>query len=64
VCSLFAKDILHVQLKGTATIALANSDGKIVLTKTINHSGKINVGSLAKGIYYLQNKTTAKCKRW
>jgi hypothetical protein len=53
-----AKEIVHVKTTGNALITLSNADGKVILTKSINSKGTIDVSSLPNGIYYLQNKAT------
>jgi Leucine-rich repeat (LRR) protein len=58
-----AKDVVHVQVNGTAMIAITNSDGKVLLTKSINNSNAINISALAPGIYYLQNKTSGEVQK-
>ncbi|TKK65694.1 T9SS type A sorting domain-containing protein [Ilyomonas limi] len=58
-----AKEVVHVQIKGNAMIAIANAAGKVLLTKTINNSDAINVSSLAPGIYYLQNKASGETQK-
>jgi Leucine-rich repeat (LRR) protein len=57
------KDVVHVQVKGTATIVVADANGKVMLTKSINNTNAINVSSLAPGIYYLQNKTSGEVQK-
>lgn len=52
------KDILHIQTNGKAIFTLTNQSGKILLTKTINNKGEINVANLAAGLYYLKNSAT------
>ncbi|WP_170971160.1 T9SS type A sorting domain-containing protein [Ilyomonas limi] len=58
-----AKDVVQVQVKGTAMIAITNSNGKVLLTKSVNNSDVINVSSLAPGIYYLQNKASGETQK-
>jgi hypothetical protein len=53
-----AKDILHVQTNGNASLTLTDQSGKILFTKTINGKGEINVANLAAGLYYLKNNST------
>jgi hypothetical protein len=53
-----AKNILHVQTSGKVILALTDQSGKILLTKTIEGNGVINVTQLTGGIYYLKNNTT------
>ena len=58
-----AKDIIHIQNAGKATVTLTNQSGKTILTKTINGKEDINIGHLPAGIYYVKNietKETAK----
>jgi len=52
------KDILHIQNTGTATFTLTNQSGKILITKTINTNGAINISHLPAGLYYLKNNET------
>jgi Leucine-rich repeat (LRR) protein len=58
-----AKDIIHVQIDGSATITLINVAGKVLLTKAITNKGEINVSTLANGTYYLQNKITGETQK-
>ena len=58
-----ANTIVHVQINGSAIIIVSNVDGKTMLTKSINNSGVINVGKLAAGTYFIQNKTTAEAQK-
>ena len=53
-----AKDILHIQTTGKATVTLTDQQGKTILTKTINGNGEINVSHLPAGLYYLKNGET------
>jgi len=52
------KNIFHVQINGGASFSLLNQAGKILLTKSINGNGEINVANLAAGLYYLRNNAT------
>jgi hypothetical protein len=58
-----AKDILHVQTNGNATFSLTDQSGKILLTKTIDNGGEINVTNLATGLYYLKNNATGAAQK-
>ena len=53
-----ARDILHIQIMGKATVYLTDASGKIIFTKTIDETGMLNVSSLSAGIYYLKNNIT------
>src|SRR5207244_2500450 len=53
-----AKDLLYIQLNGKALVSLTNQQGKILLTKTIEGTGAINVAALPAGLYYLKNNAT------
>ena len=53
-----AKNVLHIQLNGSAVFSLINTSGEILLTKCINGNDDINVGSLPADYYYLKNNTT------
>ena len=52
------KDILYVQSKNKTNFTLTDQSGKILLTQTINGTGKINVSKLTLGLYYLKNNET------
>jgi len=58
-----AKDVVHVQINGTAIITISNSAGKVLLTKSINNNAEINVSALAPGFYYLQNKASGEAQK-
>jgi hypothetical protein len=53
-----AKDILHIQNAGKATVTLTDQQGKTILTKTINGNEAINVSHLPAALYYLKNNAT------
>jgi hypothetical protein len=52
------KDVLHIQNSSKATYMLTNQSGKILITKTINGKGEINVSHFSAGLYYLKNNET------
>jgi Leucine-rich repeat (LRR) protein len=58
-----AKNIIHVQLDGTASITITNALGQVLLTKVITNNGDINIGSFASGVYYVQNQTTGETRK-
>ena len=58
-----AKDILHVQTTGKATVTLTDQSGKILVTKTISNKGEINVSHLPAGLYYVKNTTTGEVQK-
>ena len=58
-----AKDIIHIQNAGKATVTLTNQSGKTILTKTINGNGEINVSHLPAGLYYLKNGETGEVQK-
>ncbi len=58
-----AKDILYVQTSGKETVSLMNQAGKILLVKTIQGKGVINVGALPTGLYYLRNNATGSTQK-
>ena len=58
-----AKDILHIQTTGKATITLTDQQGKTILTKTINGNGIINITQLPAGLYYVKNYATGEIKK-
>jgi len=53
-----ARDILHVQTNGKAILSLTDQSGKILLTKTIEGNGVIDIAGIPAGLYYLKNNTT------
>jgi len=53
-----ARDILHIQITGKATVYLTDASGKIIFTKTIDKTDILNVSSLSAGVYYLKNNIT------
>jgi hypothetical protein len=53
-----AKNILHVQTKGSAVLILTNQLGKILVIKNVNNNSEINVSNLSSGMYYLKNNAT------
>jgi len=55
--------LVHVQTDGNAIVSLINAAGKVLLTKTINRQGEINVSAVAPGLYYLQNKTSGELQK-
>jgi hypothetical protein len=52
-----AKDVIYIQATGNNSYTLVNETGKVVLSKTINGNGSINVSQLPAGVYYLRNTT-------
>src|SRR6266542_1474965 len=58
-----ARDILHVETNSNASFSLLNQSGKILLTKSINGNGEINVANLAAGLYYLRNNATGTAQK-
>lgn len=58
-----AKDVLHVQTNGKATLSLTNQSGKILFTKIIESSSAISVSSLLPGLYYLKNIATGEVQK-
>ena len=53
-----AKDILHIQNAGKATVTLTDQSGNVILTKTINGNGAIDVSKVPSGTYFLTNIIT------
>jgi len=53
-----AKDILHIQVSGKASVSLINQSGKTLITTTINNKGEMNIAHLSAGLYYLKNNAT------
>jgi len=58
-----AKDILHVEVNGKATLTLTDQSGKILFIKTITNKGDINVSNLFAGLYYLKNNATGQTQK-
>ncbi len=58
-----AKDIMNIKTNGNAIISLTDQAGKVLLTKTIEGSGVINVTALPAGLYYLKNNTTGETQK-
>ena len=56
-------NVMQVQTAGKATITLSNSEGKVVLTKTINNREDILVSGLPAGTYYVKNIATGEVKK-
>jgi len=52
-----------VQTSGKETVSLMNQAGKILLVKTIQGKGVINVGALPTGLYYLRNNATGSTQK-
>lgn len=53
-----AREQITVQTTGKAVFTLLNTQGKIVVTQTINGTGVIRVTHLPAGVYYLKNTAT------
>lgn len=53
-----AKNMVNVQLNGKAAFTLADQSGKILLIKTIENNGVIDLSAMAPGLYFLKNNTT------
>jgi hypothetical protein len=53
-----AKDVLHVKTNGRAVFSFAEQTGKILLTKTIDGSGEIDISKFPPGTYHLKNNAT------
>lgn len=58
-----AKDVLHVQTNGKATISVSDQSGKTMLTKIIDGNGTIDVSKLIPGIYYTKNNNTGSTQK-
>lgn len=58
-----ATNLLHIQTNGVADIVITNSDGKVLLDRTINNNNVINISKYANGVYYIQNKTTGEMQK-
>lgn len=58
-----AKEIIHVQTSVKSIIILTDQTGKILLTKTIEGTGKINIANLPTGLYYLKNNKTGEVQK-
>lgn len=58
-----AKEIIHVQTSVKSIVTLTDQTGKILLTKTIEGTGKINIANLPAGLYYLKNNKTGEVQK-
>jgi Leucine-rich repeat (LRR) protein len=58
-----ATNTIHLQTTGAAIFTLTNSNGKILLTHSVNSNDVIDVSKYPNGIYYLQNNTTGKMQK-
>ncbi len=58
-----AKDIVNIKTNGKAIISLTDQSGKIIITKTIEGSGIINVTALPASLYYLKNNETGETQK-
>ena len=57
------KNMLHIQANAAAVINIINSEGKVVLVKTINGNAEISVSNLPAGLYYVKNITTGEVRK-
>ena len=57
-----ARNVINVRASGQSVFSLSDNSGKIVLTKTIQGNGVIDVSTLTTGIYYLKNSTSGTTK--
>jgi hypothetical protein len=58
-----AKNILHVQTNGNASVSLLNQSGQILLTKNVNNRSSINISGTPAGLYYLKNTSTGETQK-
>lgn len=58
-----AKDVLHINVDDKANFSLSDHSGNILLTKSINGNGVINIAHLPAGIYYLKDLKTNKAEK-
>jgi hypothetical protein len=58
-----ATAILNIHVAGKVFVSLTDQSGKIILAKTIDGNGSINVSKLTAGVYYLKNYTTGETKK-
>lgn len=57
------KDMLNVYVKGKTTVSLIDASSKILITKTIENFGVIDVARLPNGLYYLKNAATGEVQK-
>ncbi|CAN5210618.1 hypothetical protein BH11BAC6_BH11BAC6_15010 [soil metagenome] len=58
-----AKDILHIQTTGKATIILTDQSGKTILTTRIDNKADIDISKLSAGLYYIKNIQTGQVQK-
>jgi hypothetical protein len=58
-----ARNILNIHIDGKAVVSLTDQSGRIMLAKTIDGSGSIDVGKFSSGIYYLNNTATGETQK-
>lgn len=57
------QNVVNIRINGKATLTLTDLSGKILLTKTLEGNGEINVSHLSAGLYYLKNNSTGETKK-
>ena len=58
-----ANDILHVETNGSTILSLINQSGKLLVTRSINGKGSINISGITPGLYYLKNNSTGNVQK-
>jgi hypothetical protein len=53
-----ARDVLHIEANGNASVSLIDQSGKILMTTNINSKGSIDVSNINPGLYYIKNNST------
>ena len=58
-----ATSIIHLQTTGAATITLTNSNGKVLLNKSIYSNDVMDMSKYPNGIFYIQNNNTGEVQK-
>jgi len=57
------KNILNIYTSGKTIVSLTDQSGKMILTKTIDANGFIDITRLPPGMYYVKNNSTGETKK-
>jgi len=55
-----ATTVLNIQLRGKSVFNLADNNGKIIATKTIENNGSFDVSKLKTGVYFISTPSGSK----
>jgi len=58
-----ASDMFYIQTNNRANISLTDRSGKIIVTKSIEGKGSIDVSRVPAGVYYLKNTATGETQK-